>query len=1026
MKSVKFLLIFSILTLSLNTFAQKGKIIGKVIDSKNEPVFMASIVIEGSGIGTATDFDGNYSLEADPGNYTLVFSFIGYTSQKQKAEVVEGKTITMNITLKEDVLMLDEAVVVGYGRRQKRDITGSIATIKPSDIGDGSVTTIEQTMQGRASGVQITAANGIAGSPMKVNIRGTGSISAGAEPLYVIDGIPVTTGDLSSGGLGSKTSALVDLNPSDIESIEVLKDAASAAIYGSRGANGVVLISTKKGKEGKTKFSVGYYSGIIKETNRLEFLNAKEHLALRDSALVWAGQAPEAKETEIYSNWTRAQADSLAELGGTDWIDKFIRTGVVQDLNLSATGGNERTIFYIGGTYHKEKGFLVGNDYERINGRINIENKATDYLTIGTNIGLSYSNNKRVATGDGGGLGWAQQMLPYLPIYNTDGTYFLDDNPVWQLENTHFKASVFRTVSNLFADLKLYKNLSFRSEYGIDVLNQIETEFNFRNIQKENSTSDAWDRRTTVYNWNSNNYFTYSKTINKNDFIFNLGNSMQHSSIQQAGLHGWNFPNDYFTTPATATEKDGYGYNSEFGFISYFFRANYKLKNKYLASLSIRTDGSSRFGDENKYGWFPALSVGWIISDEKFMENIKQISFLKFRTSYGYTGNANINDLGYRGVYSANNGYNGQVGISPNTLENPELGWEKAKQLDVTIEYGLWENKISGAITYYNKLTTDMLNFVTLPPSSGYSGIIKNVGKMSNKGFEFSISTKNINKTFKWSTDFNIAFNKNKVLDVNGLPPDAFESGQPGEGRVLVGYPVGQAYVVEYAGVQKEDGIMYQYDNNGNVMDTFAIAAGTALYYDHNGNLMTKDYATENDFYTLNRVPKGKPSPDFYGGITNNFSYKNIDFSFLFSFVYGNTLYDDPAKRQLGDYTRLAQRKEVMDAWSPSNPDSDKPAIFNEPVNSDLYLYDASFIRLRTVTLGYKLSEKYCKKLKLGSFRIYLSGTNLLTFTKYPGWDPEVLRNVDSNTQAGNVSFAGPSFQTPQAKTFTAGIQFTF
>ncbi|OFX17107.1 MAG: hypothetical protein A2033_13615 [Bacteroidetes bacterium GWA2_31_9] len=1026
MKSVKFLLIFSILTLSLNTFAQKGKIIGKVIDSKNEPVFMASIVIEGSGIGTATDFDGNYSLEADPGNYTLVFSFIGYTSQKQKAEVIEGKTITMNVTLKEDILMLDEAVVVGYGRRQKRDVTGSIATIKPSDIGDGAVTTVEQTMQGRASGVQITSANGIAGSPMKVNIRGNSSISAGSEPLYVIDGIPVTTGDLSPGSLGSKTSALADLNPADIESIEILKDAASAAIYGSRGSNGVVLISTKKGKEGKTKFSVGYYSGIVNATKKLDFLDAKEHLALRDSVLVWSGQEPESKETEVYSNWTRAQADSLAELGGTDWIDKFIRTGVVQDLNLSATGGNEKTIFYIGGTYHKEKGFLVGNDYERINGRINIENKATNALTIGTNIGLSFSNNKRVPTGDDGGLGWAQQMLPYLPIYNNDGTYFLDNNPVWQLENTHFKASVFRTVSNLFADLKIYKDLSYRSEYGIDVLNQIETEFNFRNIQVENSMSDAWDRRTTVYNWNTNNYFTYNKTIKEHDIIFNLGNSMQHSSTKQVGLHGWNFPNDYFTTPATASEKDGYGYETEFGFVSYFFRANYKLKDKYLATLSIRTDGSSRFGDENKYGWFPALSAGWIISDEKFMESIKQISFLKLRSSYGFTGNANIGDLSYLGYYSINNGYNGQSGISPNTLGNPELSWEKAKQLDLTLEYGIFQNKISGSATYYNKITTDMLMLISLPPSSGYSGIWRNVGKMSNKGFEFTLSTKNLNKAFKWSTDFNISFNKNKVIDVNGLPPDAFESGQPGEGRVVVGYPVGQAYLVEYAGVQKQDGTLYQYDNSGSIIDTFNVVAGTALYYDINGNIMTKDHPTGGDFYTLNRVPKGKPSPDFVGGITNNFSYKNIDFSFLVSFVYGNTLYDDPAKRQLGDYTRIAQRKEVMDAWSPSNPDSDKPAIFNEAVNSDLYLYDASFIRLRSVTIGYRLSEKYCKKFKLGSFRIYISGTNLLTYTKYPGWDPEVLRNVDTNSQAGNISFAGPSFQTPQVKTFTAGIQFTF
>jgi len=1028
--------IFSFTLLGLmffSSFAQKATLSGIVVDEKNQPMIYVSISIKGTTIGIATNINGEYTIgNLDAGTYIVVANMLGYSKSEQKVTLLAGDKKEVKFVMKEDVLLLNQVVVVGYGVKEKREVTGSIETIKAKDIIQSSgSSSFEQVMNGKASGVQVIAANGVAGAPVKINIRGTSSISAGSEPLYVIDGIPMTSGDYSSGSLGSKTNALSDLNPNDIESIEVLKDAASAAIYGSRGANGVIIVTTKKGKAGKTKFDASISSGIVKETNRLKLLTAGEMLLLRDRAREEMGMSPEPANTHIYGNWTRGQADSLAALGGTDWIDKVLQLGNQQQASVSASGGNDKTIFYVGGTYLKEKGFLKGNDYEKINGRINLENKATDKLILGVNIGLAFSNNRRVPIGDAGGLGDAQQMFPYLPVYNADGTYFsptkqgYPSNPVWELDTKKYLVKSFRTISNVFADYTFNTSLKFRSEFGIDVLDQAEDQFDFRNVQDATSTSSAWNRHTGVMSWTANNFFTYEKEINAlHNFTATLGNSIERSHTSGVGLNGWDFPSDFFTTPnaADASNKTGYYYETGYAFVSNFFRLNYKLNDKYIAAFSIRDDGSSRFGKDNRYGWFPSISAAWIASDEHFLEHSKILSYLKLRASYGYTGNANIGDFAYLGVYYPSHGYAGNTGIAPGVLPNPNLSWEKSKQLDLTIDWGLLKNRISGTATYYFKRTSDMLLNISIPTSSGFSSILENVGKMNNHGYEFTLLTKNLNGKFKWSTDFNISFNRNKVIGVAELPPDAFESGEPGEGRVIIGYPVGQAYLVRFAGIQQQDGNINVYDLNGNNTGTEFVHAGQDLFYDLNGHLITSNNA---NFYE-NRVPCGNPIPKFLGGITNTFSYENIELSFLFSFVYGNTIYDDPAKQQIGAWNKIAQRPEILDAWTIENQSNKVPALnYYTPTNSDRFLYDASYIRLRSITLSYMLSEKLCKKLNLTTCKIYIGGTNLLTFTKYPGWDPEVLRNVDTNSQQGNVSFAGPSLQTPQAKTLICGIRLT-
>lgn len=1029
--------------MSYSALAQQGTLVGTVLDESGMPMYGTNVVQKGTNNGTITDFDGKYSLKLPSGQQTVEFSFIGMQTQEILVDIVAGETTTVNIELKADAVTLDDVVVIGYGRRQKRDVTGAISSINTDDIGDDVLPSLESAMQGRAAGVQVTTSNGLAGSSINVKVRGTNSISAGSQPLYVIDGIPVTDGDFSPGNMGAGFNALSDINPNDIESIQILKDAAAASIYGSRGANGVVLITTKKGKAGKTKFNVNYYGGVVTETNRIDLLNAKQHLSLRDSAAVFAGNQPENDDYVIYQPTTgqaitRGMADSIAAAGGTDWLDQVLQQGFIQEANVSASGGSEKTTFYMGMTYTDQEGFIVGNEYERISGRINVDNKASDKVNIGANMSINYSTNKRVPTGDAGGLGLAQQRLPYLPIYNDDGTYYDPyNNPLWQLENWTFTAKTFRSISGVYFEYNILDNLSFRSELGVDFMSLNEDEFSFRNIEDTGSVSSAWDRRTSVFNYTTNNYFTYSENIGEHNIIdITLGHSYQRAHTKGVGLNGWDFPSDNLTNPGSVdpSNMSGYGYETSYAFNSFFFRANYKLYEKYLAGFSIRTDGSSRFGAQNRYGWFPAISAGWIITEEDFMQNTEFVSFLKLRASYGLTGNANIDDYAHLGFFSPTGGYNGNSAIIPSTLPNELLGWEKSIMLDINVDYGFFNNRLSGSLTYYNKQSSDLLLQVTIPSSSGYDKIWQNVGSLSNYGIEFDITSHNIQGDFKWTTNFNIAWNHNEVTDLNGLPPDAFDNGLGGDARVVVGYPVGIAYLVEWAGVQSEDGTLIRYNTDGTpVLDNsgqpvkYDVEAGTELYYDINGNLMTYENPT-GDFYGDNRKPFGRPFPIVVGGITNTFNYKGFDFSFLFSYQYGNTIYDDQAKRQIGDWSDLAQRTEILDYWSPYNTDTDVPGLnqYDNYVNSTRWLYEASFLRLKNISFGYSFPKNICSKLNISRLRIYVSGTNLWTLTNYPGWDPEVLRNLNPSNPDSNVSFAAPSFATPQSKSIIFGVQLSF
>ncbi|MBI1286004.1 MAG: SusC/RagA family TonB-linked outer membrane protein [Flavobacteriales bacterium] len=1032
----KHLLVAFFVLISVSVFAQTGTVKGVVTGDDGLSIIGGTVVVEGTTIGASTDFDGKYELKNVPvGEQTIVYSFIGLKTQRLKVTVKENETVVSDVKLSEDAMLLDQVVVVGYGTTQKRDVTGSISTVKAEAIEQSTLPSVDQALQGQAAGVNIISQNGISGSAVKINVRGTNSIAAGSQPLIVVDGIPITTGNFDPGNLGSSSNALSDINPNDIESIEVLKDAAATAIYGSRGANGVVMITTKRGKAGKSRINVGYSYGIVNETNRVKFLNASEHLALRDQARADAGLSPESPTASVGGGLTRAEADSVAKSGGVDWVDKMLRTGGVHQLELSSSGGTEKVRYYVGGAYRNERGFLRGNNYDRANGRVNLDADATKILRVGGSVAITYTSIDRVRTGDAGGLGTAQQILPYIPVYDANGEYNnYISNPVRDLDLFKFNTENIRSINSVYADLKLQKNLTFHSDFGIDFLNQLENEFNFRNVNLVGSTSSAWNRTTRVVNWNMNNFLTYEKEWKgKHYFKMMVGQSAQHVKTQGFGLYGWGFPNDYLTSPAAAPpdHQSGYSYQTANGLLSFFSRINYKLNNRYLLGVSVRGDASSRFGPHNKWGFFPAFSAGWVISDESFLKGSKVLPYLKLSASYGYTGNNAIPDFAYWSLYSSGFNYADSAGVAPSQLDNPNLKWERSQQLDVNIDFALVQSKIFGTITYYRKTSSDLLLYMSLPTSSGFNGVWQNIGKLQNWGMEFSLTSRNINRKFKWETNVNVAFNRNKVISAAGLPPDAFESGQPGEGRVIEGYPVGQAYLVEFAGVQKQDGQIGAWnldgtamlDGNGNQV-MYDVAGGTELFYDKNGHIMTYAHPTGGLFYENNRKPMGSPLPLFYGGFTNTFSYAGIDLSVMFSFSYGNTIYDDAAKTQIGNWQSIAQRREILNAWSPTNTNTDVPGLNNyTPVNSSRFLYDGSYLRLRSLILGYNFPKKICEKAHLQKLRLYFKGGNLWLLTAFPGWDPEVLRNVDPNSQAGNVSFAGPYLGTPQARTISFGIQ---
>lgn len=994
-------------------WAQTKTVVGKVTDASGAPLANTSITVKGSRSGTASGADGTFSLSVPDNAKTLVISAVGFEAQEV---AIAGSSISISLKASE-LQSLDEVIVTGYGGKIKKDLTGNIARIKGSEVANVPVTNFNQAIQGRAAGVFVEANNGKVGEGVKVRIRGSGSINGGNNPLYVVDGIPINTDGLSG-------NALADINFNDVETFDILKDASAASIYGSRAAGGVVLITTKKGRAGKTNLGVNVQYGRNKPTGYRGFLNAREYVDLLREAAInsdniegvdpldpaqYPGSWLQFAENRLtrysgHSNWRNLETD-------TDWEKlAFNDDASTKMIDITASGGNEKTRFYISGGLNDVDGILILNNFQRISSRFNLEHDASERIKLGFNLGVSRT------VGNRNNLDNAFQtpmqlvaLAPITPVRNLNGVLY--DRPVTtyyngliETENSVYKSTTFRNIGNLFLAYKFTKGLVFRSEFGADIQSQNDVLFRgFRTLTGLSTNGygqSDWFRNFTI---NTNNYFNYIKTFaQKHEIDATLGMSYQKFEQEFSSVSGEDFPVEDLQTLASAGRiTDGTTTKDESAIVSYFARANYKLDNKYLLSASARIDGSSRFGKNNRYGLFPAFSAGWILSEENFLSSSKLISFLKLRASFGINGNDQIGNFNHLGLFGAGK-YNNVSGLNPTQLPNPDLTWERNVQTDIGVDFGLWGNRLSGEIDYYVRKTDDLLYNVPVPGTSGFTTQLVNIGSMENKGFEFVLNSTNIKKgSFTWSSSFNLAKNSNKITKLDG--DQTIIPGNDGRylNSLLVGQPIGVFYGPKFAGADP--------------------ANGDALYYLEDGKTTTNDYNDAAPFVV------GDPNPDWIGGLNNTFSYKGIELSVLFQGVFGNQIQNGAGGFMSASFDWFDnQTRDQLNRWQKPGDITNVPQLrlgYGNGINaSSRYVEDGSYVRLKNVTLAYNIPPSLLSKIKIRSARVYVTGINLATFTDYTGWDPE----VNTDYRAGNRNQGSDFYAAPQIKSLTFGINLGF
>ncbi len=995
-------MIFSMVLTSLALFPQNQTVSGYVNDNFNQPLFGANILVEGTTKGTTTDLNGFYQIEVAL-EQTLLFSFVGFNSQRVKI----GPVTTINVRLQAGT-NLDEVIVVGYGTTTRQDLTDNIASLVAAQITEIPVPSIQGALIGKTAGVQITQTSGRAEAGFKIRVRGVATMNGNQEPLYVIDGIPIQKEDNSVNQ--SPINALIGINPEDIASIEILKDASAAAIYGSRGSNGVVLITTKSGRQGKTRFSFRSSFGLSAPTNTREWLNTDEYVELYTEAALNSGFT-EDDAAFFFNLFAENEADWREGAVDTDWQDLALMTGSTQDIGFSASGGEGNTSFFLSTGYNRTNSIIRGNTLERFSVRANMENKTNNWLTVGLNSNISKVQLSRIANDfEFGSPMEAIAQIPFSSPYLEDGitpntNTTLYYNFLMDQFNGDFESNLWKAFIKVYGQASLSKNLNFRSELGYDYNQQLEERF-YGSLTESASTNGSADANSFIdEKYVINNYFTHQLRRENWDLETTLGMSYEENKIKTLAVEGQDFPSDQLRKLNTAGSITG-GETSEtaYSFVSYFMRANATLWERFLLKASIRIDGSSRFGSETQYGTFPAASVGWLLSKEAFLINNQTISNLKTRISWGLTGNANIGNFVSRTNFTTIT-YNQSPGFLLETLGDPELSWEDTTQYNFGLDIGLFNNRINTSYDYYTKNTEGVLFLVPIPYNNGVRFINQNAGEIQNKGFEFTLDTKNILKEdFSWSTSLNLAWNKNEVISL----PDGADIVR-NEKIVREGETVASFYLQEYAGVDPTN--------------------GDALFYRNtelpDGGL---DRSTTNDFGEANRRIIGSPFPDIIGGMTNTIRYKFFDFSFTFQGQCGAQIYNGGGIYQSANADFFDnQTRDQLARWQAPGDNTDIPQarLFGGNGNQDSsrYLQDSDFIRLRNLTLGYTLSPDITEKLKLDRIRIYFTGVNLLTLTDFKGWDPESTSDVFQ----GNSLLSGhTAYAPPQPRTLTLGFNVDF
>ncbi|GAB3315879.1 TonB-dependent receptor [Larkinella ripae] len=1029
---------------SVEVAVQERRISGRVTAEENgDGLPGVSVALKGTTRGTTTDADGNYAVSIPNEGGTLVFSFIGYLSQ----EAPVGSQSTVNAVLKQSDQTLSEVVVVGYGTQQKRDVTGSIASISTKTIKDQPVPNIVEGLTGRLPGVLIQQNTGAPGNSPAIKIRGLGSISAGNGPLVVIDGQPLNSGDLANGG------GLNLLNPNDIDKIDILKDASATAIYGSRGANGVVVVTTKRGKSGQARLNFDYYTGIQQITKKMDMLNSQQFAEFSKEAFnnAYLERVAGAKITDPNSARASGQRyryprgeiagvnfDDPGSLPTYDYQDMIFQNAPISSYQLSATGGSDKIQYMVSGNYLKQDGVVKRSGIDRYTVRTNIDAQITSYLKMGVSLSPSFSVEDQVNTdrhwADNGIINSALSLPPFIPIYQPNSTVYNSQafyaapydwpgitNPVANIYEVDNKIRTTRLLGNAYAEVKLPFNILYRGTIGGDVRhlrqNYYKTSALPLNQLLPPTPNSAFAENAQELNWVTSHTLTYNKQIGEAHRIEVLaGLESQKNDFERTRIDANNFPNDIVRTVNAGTiigTQSARNLRDQWSLASYFGRVAYSFNDRYLFNASFRRDGSSRFGANNRWGTFPSASVGWRVSEESFLKNNRIVSELKLKASYGISGNnaftSNYPSIGLLGALNYVLGNALANGLAVNTIGNDNLTWEKSRQTDIGLELGILNNRIFLTADYYNRITTDLLLAVQVPTLTGFSSAVKNIGKVENKGLEVALNTRNLTGEFSWTTDLNFSFNRNKVLAL-GPTGDPIRSGTGvGESNItMIGQPLGSFYGYRQLGVFRDQADLDSYPH-------FADSRpGDVKYEDVNGD----SKVDAND-----RTLIGNNQPDFIYGITNTFSYKGIDLGIVIQGVQGSSILSLSRRFYENLEGNANALTTVLNRWrSPEQPgDGTTPrantrTTGNNNAISSRWIESGSYFRIRNITVGYNLPKTLIQRAKLQSLRVYGGVQNALTISKYLGYNPEVSGYEGPLT--GGVDYGS----YPLARTYTIGV----
>ena len=1066
---IVFMLIVSAIFIG-NANAQQRQVTGYITDSATgEAIVGANVSIEGTTTGVLTDKDGKYSIGISDEKAVLIISFIGYQNVR---EPVSARSV-INVTMTTSVLGLDEVVVVGYGTQKRTDITGSVAVMNTDNLVERPITRVDQALVGELAGVRVKQTSGMPGAGFSIQVRGTGSISANNEPLYVIDGFPLEVSPQNTSGGFSSGNPLDNINANDIESIQVLKDASATAIYGSRGSNGVVLIKTKQGQVGKARISINYTTGWNETSKKLDVLSGEEW-AERATEMVNYVYMHDKNAVAQNRQITDDQATRVAKIGSyqtgqipdarwampghpgltyVDWQDECFRKGPVNDVQLSATGGNDFVKYYISGDYVDQTGYLLGVDYKRYSARSNVEMKASDKLTVGINLAPSYSigNDPGVegkdqemhiivgltpVTEDTVGLNYNTGIYPQ---YKYGGTR---NSPPLVLENTIGQNKEFRTLASIYADYAIIKGLNFKTTFNLDNVDYSRKVYKPAWISgnvvgaRQASGSYSGYRRVTFVN---ENVLSFNRTFGEFHKIAALAGMAYHFNARNTFNinSAAGFKTDYITTlndaaaTSTGVSVTGQTYETQNVLLSYFGRVEYSFKDKYLLNATVRRDGSSRFGENTKWGLFPSASVGWKISEESFMKSIDVISFLKIRAAWGLTGNESSGqDYGsiallQSSVYT----FNGTLaaGQSSANYPNKGLGWEESMSLNGGLDFGLYKNRLTGSFDVYVKTNSNLLLNVPVPTSSGFSTALTNIGEVRNKGWEVELTGKILTGKLQWTSSVNLSHNSNKVVK---LGPDNAQILMPSmdiENSILkVGQPMFAIYVVQ------QDGILSQADIDAGAALYGTETAGDPKYVDQitldtdaDGIPDAKDGKITPD----DRVICGHPDPSFVWGFNNTITWKNFDLGALIQGQLGGKIYSLFGRAM--NRTGTAVPDNVLGDWRDRWRSADDPGAgivgkttgtFGRIKNTD-WLYSSDYWRIRNITLGYNVGKLLKSQHVISGARIYVTAENWFGGDKYTGgMNPEAV-----NTAAAGGTLVGDDYgAAPLPKSMIFGINLNF